>query len=367
MSFMTKLTLGRIVNFGVLLFLVTPYEERMGAAFIKQAQSLQLANCFWVPCIKTFMQLLMYRLKQLVKGATAVSQEELNKSYEGVDWMLGERYTDMLKTLFMGLFFAPLIPGSMFITAVALVIQFWVDKASMLKVWRPGRMADGRQVSFVSKFFVLAAVMSHVWMAQEVYANWPYKTIEHKVYCGLFGCYRENADWLGKKQVDLLNVYASFAIYVMGAFLVIISAYVLCVLVDGTKDVEPSESISGSEHSRLSGNSEHSFEAPAERATTIDDIAEKDSGHFPAYLPYAPLSFLIDPLVVADIDNLPERFLPRHVDCKGKSVNVQKSESSRSEIEIEIIGGEDGVMPIALVKHYPGSMTEHHPRSPHKV
>ena len=32
MSFMTKLTLGRIVNFGVLLFLVTPYEERMGHA-----------------------------------------------------------------------------------------------------------------------------------------------------------------------------------------------------------------------------------------------------------------------------------------------------------------------------------------------
>lgn len=358
-SFMAKLTVGRIVNFSVLLFLVTPYEERMGTAFIEQAQSLLLANCFWVPVIKTFMQLLIYRLKQLVKAATASSQEELNKAYEGVDWMLGERYTDMLKTLFMGLFFSPLVPGAMFITAVALVIQFWVDKASMLKVWKPVNMRDGRQVSFVSKFFLVAAVMAHIWMAQEVAANWPYKREDHRVYCLFSGCLLSDVDWLGNKQKDLLGVYALFAKYIGYTFLAMIAAYASYVAFCGAREKSEvdNELSGGSEHSRHSVNGRERSRSPSVPPqpvpVTIDDVAERDM-HFPGYLPYAPLTYLIDPLVVADIDGLPEAFLPAHADLKGSAIDVkEQSEGDAIEIMPELKGL------IAQVKHYPTSMTEH--------
>ena len=42
-----KLAAARIINFAVLIFYVVPYEDRASPEFLKQIQSLLLANCFW--------------------------------------------------------------------------------------------------------------------------------------------------------------------------------------------------------------------------------------------------------------------------------------------------------------------------------
>lgn len=46
-------------------------------------------------------------------------------------WLLAERYTDVIKTIFVGLFYSAIFPTSLFITSLAMAIVYWVDKACL--------------------------------------------------------------------------------------------------------------------------------------------------------------------------------------------------------------------------------------------
>ena len=52
------------------------------------------------------------------------TQAELNSYWEGTSWTLAERYTDLLKSIFVGLFFLVLLPTSLFVTAFASEYKF---------------------------------------------------------------------------------------------------------------------------------------------------------------------------------------------------------------------------------------------------
>ena len=50
------------------------------------------------------------------------------KYFGGTEWNLAERYTDMTKTLFVSLFYASVLPAGLFVSCVAFVVNYWVDK-----------------------------------------------------------------------------------------------------------------------------------------------------------------------------------------------------------------------------------------------
>lgn len=56
------------------------------------------------------------------------SQAQMNTYFEGTEFWLAERYTDMLKTLFVSLIYLAINPTGIFITAIALSVSYWADK-----------------------------------------------------------------------------------------------------------------------------------------------------------------------------------------------------------------------------------------------
>ncbi len=61
-----------------------------------------------------------------------------------MDWTLAERYTDMMKTLFVGMFYAPVFPQGLFITAFAIMANYLADKFCLLRIWAiPPKVDDG--------------------------------------------------------------------------------------------------------------------------------------------------------------------------------------------------------------------------------
>ena len=101
-SVLIKLAALRIMNFGLIIFCVVRYNQVMHEHFLTQVQSLLLMNCFGVPLIRNTVQFTVFAVKALLGRCTSMSQEELNKAFMGVKWTLGERYTDLIKTIFMG-------------------------------------------------------------------------------------------------------------------------------------------------------------------------------------------------------------------------------------------------------------------------
>ena len=108
----------------------------------------------------------------------AKTQQDFNTIWSGASWSLAERYTDVVKTIFLGLFFAVPLPSGLFITAFALVNTYFVDKFSLLRLWKRGPMIDA-ELSSLSRYFFVAIVWSHFAISKVYFANWPFH--------GLFG------------------------------------------------------------------------------------------------------------------------------------------------------------------------------------
>lgn len=57
----------------------------------------------------------------------------MNEFFRGAVWNLGERYTDVMKTVFVSVFYAQILPTGMFVTCAALALAYAVDKYLLLR------------------------------------------------------------------------------------------------------------------------------------------------------------------------------------------------------------------------------------------
>jgi hypothetical protein len=97
-----------------------------GKANLGQIQSILIADCVTTPVMRilNIYEHVMHR----VVAPTKKTQSQMNVLFQGAYWNLAERYTDMIKTLFVGLFFSTIIPSSLFITAATMAVTFLVDR-----------------------------------------------------------------------------------------------------------------------------------------------------------------------------------------------------------------------------------------------
>ncbi len=68
----------------------------------------------------------------------------MNNYFKGSTWSLGERYTDLLKTLFVALFYSSVLPTGLLITTLSCLVNYWVDKYCLLRVWARVPLLDGQ-------------------------------------------------------------------------------------------------------------------------------------------------------------------------------------------------------------------------------
>ena len=62
-------------------------------------QNILLADAFTTPCIR-FFNIYDVMMRYVVTPLVARTQEEYNSAWQGAEWNLAERYTDMLKFIF---------------------------------------------------------------------------------------------------------------------------------------------------------------------------------------------------------------------------------------------------------------------------
>jgi hypothetical protein len=60
-------------------------------------------------------------------GPRARTQEQMNKWFQGTNYNLGERYTDLTKILFVCFFYAALYPAAFFFGSAILIVQYYVS------------------------------------------------------------------------------------------------------------------------------------------------------------------------------------------------------------------------------------------------
>lgn len=164
-----KLILARWTNTAILVFVAYGPRDRLSAAALRQVMLILLSDAFVAPLLRVFDPYDLFM--RYVVSVRQPTQRAMNRFWVGADWNIAERYTDGLKTLFVGLFYAAAVPNGLFVTAAALCTSFAADRFCLLRRWARKPDFDdqiaGRAIGVVS-VVVFAFSLSSL----ETFSNW---------------------------------------------------------------------------------------------------------------------------------------------------------------------------------------------------
>lgn len=162
----------RCINSGLLIFLAVNYTQMFSIAHLESIQGILIADATYGPLLRALdVSGVIWRwgISPLISN----TQDEMNAYWRGSDWFLAERYTDMLKTLFVGLFFLVPLPTSLFISCFAELFSYIVDKYCLFNIWRRPP-AINSSLSVLARYGFGLTLFAHVCISRVFFANWPY-------------------------------------------------------------------------------------------------------------------------------------------------------------------------------------------------
>ena len=95
----------------------------------------------------------------------------MNLNFSGTEMELAERYTNMTKILFLGLWYCAIYPSALFMCSVTMFIAYFADKFALMRIWKR-QPHLGATISEVSRHYffslaivAMAVVSSYYWSA----------------------------------------------------------------------------------------------------------------------------------------------------------------------------------------------------------
>lgn len=287
-SMLLKLVLVRCVNSGLLIYLTADFDQTFRLTHLQSIQNILLFDAFFTPFYRFLDLDGLFNRYVLALGAK--TQSELNSLWQGTEWTLAERYTDMLKTVFVGLFFAVPLPSGLFITAIAMINVYLVDKYLLFRVWKRPPLLDGT-LSVIARSFFILSVWAHVSISRVYFNNWPYSGIFNSdggkyEYCYfLFRC--DTTDAMTSEQKELVKIYSmaasvTFFIIIVWFFYRNVWSSVQRIFFGWVGGVEAAET----------------------------DIKFGEVEAIDAFVPVVNRNELTDPILCVDVSNIPYDYLP---------------------------------------------------------
>jgi hypothetical protein len=174
-SLLLKLLCARLYTSAFILqiFLI-PFDRTLANDTMAKIVSLLLSEAVFNPIIQWSDA--STRCKQWILGPLSKSQAKLNTFYEGTVWYLSERYTNMIKTIFMTFFWCSLVPQAMLLCSMALFVNYWVDKYLLLRRWQRVPLIDA-SLAKDSKFYLLVCVLLHFIMTTRFYSGFSFDQV----------------------------------------------------------------------------------------------------------------------------------------------------------------------------------------------
>lgn len=145
----TTIVIGSICPF--------PFTLQDGDYFVESMRIVFFAELIFKPLMQLWDWLGHFRRHLFAPHAK--DQRRLNLWFSGRQGSIGEKYTDFTKTFFLACFSCSLFPGAWFLTSLILFVNLWVDKYSILRMWKQGPRSNAK-VSSYTIYFVLICLIT---------------------------------------------------------------------------------------------------------------------------------------------------------------------------------------------------------------
>jgi len=177
-SLYVKIALFRWVNTAIIIAVITPFTSTIT---VGSEHLINAVQKIFVSEILTMNGIQLLDIGGFVQrhilGRKARSQTKMNKLFQGTSYELAERYTNMTKIMFLSFFYLAIYPGSLWMCALALFINYFTDAFSLMKTWAPAPKL-GNSVSKLSRkyFFSLSLLAVSIFSAY-FYSGFPYDNL----------------------------------------------------------------------------------------------------------------------------------------------------------------------------------------------
>ena len=277
------------------------------------------------------------------------TQEAMNYYFQGAVWEIAERYTDMIKTLFVGLFWAALVPQSLIVTTIAMFTTFLCDKYSLFYLWRRIPQIDD-QLARRSRQIMVFVVLVHVVASHYFLVNWPFDLPkDERPECDEFVVLECETKDMSSSQKKMNTVYDALT-YIL---LLLFGIYVL-----GNRIFDCVMKLFCGQVSELSED---------------QYIPYRDVVGITPYVPQVPALGIVDNLFGCRVaeENIPLHYLPARHNIDGTEIDREKlSLVSTDDVPSARVAGDDAKTDenldqlFGLVKFYPRPASDAPPALP---
>ena len=169
-SLYVKITLFRWVNTAIVTTLLTPFTSTLEAG---KGSLLEGVYAIFISEIVTVnaLQLLDIsgNINRHILAPRQNNQRDMSLCMRGTEIELAERYTNLTKIVFLTLWYCPIFPAAFFFGCIALFLNVYVDKFSLMRSWKPAPKLGAIISKLNRKFFlpatviVMAVISSYTW------------------------------------------------------------------------------------------------------------------------------------------------------------------------------------------------------------
>jgi hypothetical protein len=189
-SLYVKIAIFRWVITAIIITLIVPFTYTLGGRSDDLLGSI--FAIFWYDLLLSNLVQLADPLGNLQRhflAPRAASQERMNLLMGGTEYFIAERYTNMTKTVFLTFYYCSIYPSALFVCAVTLLVNFNVDKFSLMRTWKPSPavgayIANFSQTYFMSTAFAAMAIVSSYFFSGFPYDNLCSEDVSHSAYYG---------------------------------------------------------------------------------------------------------------------------------------------------------------------------------------
>jgi hypothetical protein len=169
-SLYIKITLFRWVNTAIVTTILTPFTSTLEAG---DGSLLEGVYAIFISEIVTvnLLQLLDIsgNINRHILAPRQNNQRDMSLCMRGTEVELAERYTNLTKIVFLTLWYCPIFPAAFFFGCLALFLNVYVDKFSMMRSWKPAPKLGAIISKLNRKYFlpatviVMAVISSYTW------------------------------------------------------------------------------------------------------------------------------------------------------------------------------------------------------------
>jgi hypothetical protein len=171
-SVYNKVSLFRYFNTVIIIHMLTDWSNTLDEDHLNKVQSILIFDAFLTPFLYAFN--IAHYFNRYIIANLVTNELDLRQALSGAHVRMSDRYSNLAKCMFVGLFYLPLLPTGAGLAFLHCALSCVADRAGLTHQWKPIAPSGAKTLFRVLSGHVAFAIITHLYMAMFFFSGWTY-------------------------------------------------------------------------------------------------------------------------------------------------------------------------------------------------